>query len=149
MLYKEKELPFALAAHFHTVSPLCPEAVFWGCAVMPVEITDLWFKTVGVILRLLLEADHVPDLCCAVVLCKNGQHKRKDGPWGRPDTWWGRESGHAHLPAPREFKLVLLDQEGGSCKSRGNADIPNRTELPTLEIVTAVLPLCSLMQCMC
>lgn len=47
MLYKKKGFPFALAAHFHAVSPLCPEAVFWGCAMMPVEITDLWFKTVG------------------------------------------------------------------------------------------------------
>lgn len=67
MLYKKKEFPFALAAHFHAVSHLCPEAVFWGCAMMPVEITDLWFKTVAVFLRLLLEADHVPDLCCAMV----------------------------------------------------------------------------------
>lgn len=31
----------------------------------------------------------------------------------------------------------------------GNADIPSCAELPALEIMTAVFPLCSLMQCMC
>lgn len=86
-------------------------------------------------------------LICVVPWCKNGQQERRGDPRGRPGTWWGGESGHAHPPAPREFGLALLHQKGGSCRSRGNADIPSRTELPAPEIMTAVLPLCSLMRC--
>jgi len=61
----------------------------------------------------------------------------------------GGESGHGHPPAPREFRLVLLDQKDGSGRSRGNTGIPSRAELPAVEIVTAMFPLCSQMQCMC
>lgn len=58
-------------------------------------------------------------------------------------------SGHGHPPAPREFRLVPLNQKDGCGRSCGNADIPSCAELPVLEIDTAVFPLCLLMQCKC
>lgn len=85
---------------------------------------------------------------CAM-LCKDGQHERKGDPRGRPGMWWGGGSGLGHPPAPREFRLVPLDQKDGCGRSCGNADIPSCAAFPVLEIDTAVFPLCSLMQCKC
>ena len=40
----------------------------------------------------------------------------------------GRGPGHGHPPAPREFRLVPLDQKGGCGRSCDNAGIASRAE---------------------
>ena len=84
-----------------------------------------------------------------MVPCKDDQHERNGDPWGRPGFWWGGGlvmDTHLHL-----------GNSGWSLSIRKVAvadlvimlALPAVQKLPALEIMTAVFPLCSLMQCMC
>lgn len=64
-------------------------------------------------------------------------------------TRWEGKFGHTQLPLPWEFRMVLRGQKEEFGRCGGSGDIPSHRELPTLEMVTAALPLCSLRPCLC